>query len=123
MIMASPFVVVDNNKEELKYYQSILGGEIVVLRKQGEEVLNAELRLGGSKITFADSLAAQPDLKGDYVRVFLRIEKEEDFRQVYSELAAGGNIIREAYEAPFNGLLATVTDRNGVCWVLSHYRD
>ncbi|MBB6678014.1 VOC family protein [Cohnella lubricantis] len=122
-MIASPFVAVDNNKEELKFYQRVLGGEIVVLRKQGEEVLNAELRLGSTKITFADTQAAQPTAKGDYVKVFLRIEKEEEFRRVYAGLAEGGQITKEAYEAPFNGLLATLTDRNGVAWVLSYYRE
>ncbi|RCW51712.1 VOC family protein [Paenibacillus prosopidis] len=123
MIIANPFVVVENCKEELKYYQSVLGGEITILRKQGEEVFNAELHLGSSKITFADTLAAKPSLKGDYVRVFLKIETEEEFRKVYGELAMGGLINTEVYEAPFNGLLAIVTDRNGICWVLSYYRD
>ncbi len=122
MIIANPFVVVENCKEELKYYQSILGGEITILRKQGEEVFNADLHLGSSKITFADTLAAKPSLKGDYVRVFLKIETEEEFRKAYGDLAAGGHINTEVYEAPFNGLLAIVTDRNGICWVLSYYR-
>lgn len=122
MIIANPFVVVENCKEEIKYYQSVLGGEITILRKQGEEVFNAELHLGSSKITFADTLAAKPSLKGDYVRVFLKIETEEEFRKVYGELAMGGHINTEVYEAPFNGLLAIVTDRNGICWVLSYYR-
>ena len=35
MIMACPFIVVENCKEELKYYQDVLGGEIQILRKQG----------------------------------------------------------------------------------------
>jgi PhnB protein len=123
MIMAIPFIVVDNCKVELKYYQNVLGGEIAILRKQGEEVLNADLKLGGFTIKFADTKATKTSLKGDYVRIFLKIETEEKFRNVYEQFAAGGDINTEAYEAPFNGLLAIVTDRNGVCWVLSHYRD
>ena len=123
MIMACPFIVVENCKEELKYYQDVLGGEIQILRKQGDEVFNADLNLGGVTIKFADALAAKPLLKGDYVRVFLKIETEEVFRSVYGQFAAGGHINTESYEAPFNGLLAIVTDRNGVCWVLSYYRD
>lgn len=123
MIVANPFVVVENCKEELKYYQSVLGGEIAILRKQGELVFNAELHLGSSKITFADTHAAKPSLKGDYVRVFLKIETEEEFRKVYGDLAVGGYINTKVYEAPFNGLLAIITDRNGICWVLSYYRD
>ncbi|WP_027086477.1 VOC family protein [Cohnella panacarvi] len=122
MIIANPFVIVDNCKDELNYYQELFGGEIVVLRKQGDEVLNAEIRLDGSKISFADTQAAKPTAIGDYVRVFLRIEGEREFRRIYAGLAANGRINTEVYEAPFNGLLAVVTDRNGVCWVLSYYR-
>ncbi len=117
-----PFIVLENCKEEIKYYQSIFGGEIEILRKQGEEVLNADLNVEGITIKFADVQAAKPLMKGDYVRVFLKIETEEVFRRIYGELSADGTINSEMYEAPFNGLLAIVTDRNGVCWVLSYYR-
>jgi PhnB protein len=80
------------------------------------------LNLEGVVIKFADTQAAKPEMKGDYVRVFLKIETEEAFRRIYGHFAAGGKINTEVYEAPFNGLLAIVTDRNGVCWVLSYYR-
>ncbi|MEW9701078.1 VOC family protein [Paenibacillus sp. SI8] len=123
MMIVIPFIVVENCKVEIKYYQSVFGGEIAILRKQGEEVLNADLHVEGATLKFADTQAAKPALKGDYVRVFLKIETEEAFRRIYGELAAGGTINSEVYEAPFNGLLAIVTDRNGVCWVLSYYRN
>ncbi|MFD2612408.1 VOC family protein [Paenibacillus gansuensis] len=122
MMIANPFIVVENCKDEIKYYQSVFGGEITILRKQGEEVLNADLHVEGATLKFADTQAAKPVLKGDYVRVFLRIETEEAFRRIYGEFAAGGTVNTEVYEAPFHGLLAIVTDRNGVCWVLSFYR-
>ncbi|MBS4217511.1 VOC family protein [Bacillus sp. FJAT-49711] len=121
-MIANPFIVVENCKDEIKYYQSVFGGEIEILRKQGEEVLNADLHVEGATLKFADTRAAKPVLKGDYVRVFLKIETEEAFRKIYGDFAAGGTINSEVYEAPFNGLLAIVTDRNGVCWVLSYYR-
>jgi PhnB protein len=122
MKIANPFVVVDNCKEEIEYYRSVLGGEIKILRKQDDSVLNADLHLGSTKITFADTIAAKPSLKGDYVKVMLKLETEEEFRQVYEDLTAGGHINVEMYEAPFNGLLAVITDRNGIGWVLSYYR-
>jgi PhnB protein len=56
------------------------------------------------------------------VKVFLRLETEKEFHMVYEKLAAGGHINVEKYEAPFNGLLATITDRNGIGWVLSYNR-
>ncbi|AZN38984.1 VOC family protein [Paenibacillus albus] len=118
-----PFIVVENCKEEIKYYQDVLGGEITILRKQGDEVLNADLCVGGETLKFADVQAAKPALKGDYVRIFLRIDTEKEFRKIYRDFAANGTINTEVYEAPFNGLLAIVTDRNSVCWVLSYYRN
>ncbi|WP_407872809.1 VOC family protein [Paenibacillus sp. P36] len=123
MMIAIPFIVVENCKDEINYYQSIFGGEIVILRKQGEVVLNADLQVGTATLKFADVQAAKPALKGDYVRVFLKIDSEESFRAIYGALSTGGTILTEVYEAPFNGLLAIVTDRNGVCWVLSFYRE
>ncbi len=122
MMIANPFIVVENCKDEIMYYQSVFGGEIAILRKQGEEVLNADLHVEGATLKFADTQAARPVRKGDYVRVFLRIETEEAFRRIYGEFAVDGTINSEVYEAPFNGLLAIVTDRNGVCWVMSYYR-
>ncbi|SFE80437.1 PhnB protein [Paenibacillus catalpae] len=122
-MIAQPFIAVDNCKEEIKYYQSVFGGEIVILRQQGDVVLNADLHVEGTSLKFADTQAAKPALKGDYVRVFLKIDTEETFRRIYDEFAGSGTIQAEMYEAPFNGYLAIVTDRNGVCWVLSYYRE
>nr|WP_116192894.1 VOC family protein [Paenibacillus taihuensis] len=121
-MIVNPFIAVENCKDEIKYYQEVFGGEIAILRKQGEEVLNADLHVEGATLKFADTQAAKPVMKGDYVRVFLKIETEEAFKRIYGEFATGGTINSEAYEAPFNGLLAIVTDRNGVCWILSYYR-
>lgn len=118
----NPFIVVDNCKEEIEYYQRVFGGEIVILRKQGDVVLNADLHMEGAVLKFADVQAAKPAIRGDYVRVFVSIEQETEFRRIYAELAEGGTILTEVYEAPFNGLLAIVTDRNEVSWVLAYYR-
>lgn len=122
-MIAQPFIVVENCKEEIQYYQSVFGGEIVILRKQGDAVLNADLHVDGTSLKFADAQAARPIAKGDYVRVFLKIDTEEAFRRIYGEFAASGTVHTEMYEAPFNGYLAIVSDRNGVSWVLSYYRN
>ncbi|WP_019640129.1 VOC family protein [Paenibacillus fonticola] len=121
-MLALPFIAVDNCKDEIKHYQSIFGGRIEILRKQGEEVLNADLHVEGATLKFADTQSSKPEQIGDYVRVFLKMDTQEKFHRIFDGLAVGGTIIAEAYEAPFNGLLAIVTDRNGVCWVLSYYR-
>ncbi|MGF7029371.1 putative glyoxalase superfamily protein PhnB [Paenibacillus mucilaginosus] len=59
-MIATPFIVVENCKDEMKYYQSVFGGEIVILRRQGDHVLNADLHVQGATLKFADSQAAKP---------------------------------------------------------------
>ncbi|MFC4811786.1 VOC family protein [Paenibacillus sp. GCM10023250] len=124
MIMeAQPFIVVDRCKEKIEFYRDVLGGEITILRKQGDDVFNADLHVDGCTLKFADTKAARPAQQGDYVRVFLKLAAEDGFRSVYGRFADGGRVLTEPYEAPFNGLLAIVADRNGVCWVLPYYRE
>jgi PhnB protein len=123
MTIATPYVVLDNCKEEIKFYQSVLGGEIKILRQQDDKVLNADLLFGSSKINFADVIAASSSLKGDYVKVILKLETDQEFHKVYQDLTDGGKINTPIFEAPFNGLLAVITDRNGIGWILSYYRD
>src|SRR4051794_6520477 len=94
----SPFVVVANCKEEIQYYQSILGGEIKILREQDNKVLNSELHIGSFMISFADVEAAKPFVKGDYVKVIIKCENEEEFRKLYEALPIGGHIHTEMYE-------------------------
>ena len=93
-MIAQPFIVVENCKEEIKYYQSVFGGEIVILREQGDTVLNADLHVEGTSLKFADTQAAKPAVKGDYVRVFLKIDTEEAFRRIYDEFAGAGQYKR-----------------------------
>ncbi|GMK37700.1 hypothetical protein PCCS19_07540 [Paenibacillus sp. CCS19] len=121
-MIAYPIIAVENCKDEIQYYQSVLGGEITILRKQGDDVLNADLKVDGAVLKFSDTRAARPTIRGDYVRVFLQIDTEDDYRRIYGEFATGGTIHTEIYEAPFNGLLGIVSDRNCVSWVLSYYR-
>ncbi|MFC4776024.1 VOC family protein [Paenibacillus sp. GCM10023252] len=123
MTLVNPFIAVDHCKDEIEYYRGVLGGEIKILRRQDDKVLNAELQFESSKITFADTLAAKPTIQGDYVKLMLKVDTEEQFTKVYETLSTGGQINVEKYEAPFNGLLGIITDRNGVGWVLSYYRD
>ncbi|WP_240546306.1 VOC family protein [Paenibacillus artemisiicola] len=124
MIMeAYPFIAVDHCKEAIEFYRDVLGGEITILRRAGDDVLNADLRVDGCTLKFADTKAARPAQQGDYVRVFLKLASEDDFRRVYGRFEDGGRMLTKPYEAPFNGLLGVVADRNGVCWVLSYYRE
>jgi PhnB protein len=117
-----PFVVLENCKEEIEYYRSIFGGEIRILSEKEDKVLQSELHVGNILIHFADATAANPTVKGDYVKVMLNFESEEEIRKAYEALNVGGHVNIAIYETPFNALIAAVTDRNGIGWVLRYFR-
>ena len=58
-----------------------------------------------------------------YQRVFrgepvIRFASEEEIRSAYEALTAGGAIVKPLTETPLGGLIAAVTDRNGIRWNL-----
>lgn len=121
MISASPYVVVDNIKESLDYYQSILGGETKILNEHQGKVLHAQLHLGNSLIHFSDSYGRIP--KGENVRIILLLESEEEIRRIYGALQADGDIVVELQDTFFGALHGQVTDRkNKITWVLNYFK-
>ena len=117
-----PFVVLENSKEEIEFYRDIFNGEIKVLSEKGDLYLQSELRIGSFIIHVADATVAGSSVKGDYVKIMANFESEDEIRRVYHALLDGGRVDIEMYATPFNALIGSVTDRNGVCWVLRYFR-
>ncbi|CAM5607924.1 glyoxalase [Bacillus safensis FO-36b] [Bacillus safensis subsp. safensis] len=60
MISVSPYIVVEDVKESLQYYQGIFGGDIQILNEHQYRVLHAELHLGESLLHFSDTFGRTP---------------------------------------------------------------
>lgn len=122
MISASPFVVVDNCKESLDYYQNIFGGEVKILNEHQGKVMHAELHLGKSLIHFSDSFNGRVQ-KGENVKIILLLESEDEFNKLYDTLQQDGEVAVEKQSTFFGALHGQVIDnKNRICWVMNYFK-
>ncbi|WP_020617070.1 VOC family protein [Paenibacillus daejeonensis] len=121
MLSASPFIIVDSVRDALDYYQPIFGGEIKILNENKGTIYHAELHLGSSLLHFAFSYNRIP--KGENVRIIMQFDNEEEIKNVFELLAKEGSIVVPLEDTFFGALHGEVIDaKNGICWVLNHFR-
>ncbi|WP_232696461.1 VOC family protein [Brevibacillus daliensis] len=120
MISVSPFIVVEDCKETIEYYQSILGGEIKLLNGSPEKMNHAELHVGNSHIHISGSFG-KPIVPGDNTRIIMVFESEEEIRHVFQELSKDGKVTIDLMETFFGALHGQVTDKYNVNWVMNYF--
>ncbi|WP_054942634.1 VOC family protein [Paenibacillus ihuae] len=121
MISASPYVIIENVRESVAYYQSVFGGEIKVLNEHNGKLLHADLVLGSSLIHFSDDYGR--GAKTENVSIIMALESEEELRSIYGKLVEdGGKVQVELQKTFFGALHAQVADsRNGITWVFNFF--
>ncbi|UUZ82463.1 VOC family protein [Paenibacillus sp. P26] len=121
MKSASPYVIIENVKESIEYYQSVFGGEIKILNEHAGKVLHAELHLGASLIHFSDPYGRTPN--NENVKIMIQFDSEEEIRKAYDTLKADGQVTVELQDTFFGALHGQVTDnRNNIGWVLNYFK-
>lgn len=122
MKSVSPFVIVDNCEDALKFYQEVLGGEVKILNKNDDKATFAHFLLDNSTIQIADSaVAGYPVTHGGNHRIYLQFDNEEEVRKVYETLKVDGKVDSELQKTFFGALLAVLTDKFGVNWNLAYF--
>lgn len=106
MISASPYVIIENVRESVEYYQSVFGGEIKVLNEHNGKLLHADLQLGQSLIHFSDDYGR--GAKTENVSIIMALESEEELRGIYGRLADDGGKVQVELQ---NTFLARCTAR------------
>lgn len=121
MISASPYVIIENVRESVEYYQSVFGGEIKVLNEHNGKLLHADLVLGSSLIHFSDDYGR--GAKTENVSIIMALESEEELRSIYGKLVEdGGKVQVELQKTFFGALHAQVADsRNEITWVFNFF--
>ncbi|AIQ50070.1 glyoxalase [Paenibacillus sp. FSL R7-0273] len=121
MISASPYVIIENVRESVEYYQSVFGGEIKVLNEHNGKLLHADLQLGQSLIHFSDDYGR--GAKTENVSIIMALESEEELRGIYGRLADdGGKVQVELQNTFFGALHGQVSDyKNGITWVFNYF--
>lgn len=121
MIKAYPYILVDNVKETVEYYQSKIGGEIKVLNQQDGKYLHAELLLGNSPLHFSDTYGKQPTSQNN--KIMLQFDTEDELRQVYDAIKEDGEVVIELQDTFFGALHGQVMDnKNKITWVMNCFK-
>ena len=116
-----------NCEEAFKFYETHIGGKIVMLMHHeenpnpglppgfGEKVLHAQLEIGGATLMGADIPGSEP-MRSAYAS--LTLDSVAEAERVYELLSAGGQIFMKMEQTFFAPRFAMLRDRFGTSWML-----
>ncbi|MEH6940975.1 VOC family protein [Bacillus sp. JJ722] len=123
-----PYIFVDNCKEAMDYYKEIFRGEVKnVTLADGKagfvghegKILHAQLQVGNNLIHFSDSFNDEM-VQGNQMKILLEIEEEAEIKRIYEALKENSDIHIELQEMFWGATHASLTDYNGISWVLNY---
>ena len=114
--------------EAFRYYETHLGGRIIMMTTHGEApaptplgpewkdaVLHARLAIGGAELLGADIPNAQP-MRSAYLS--LLVDSNADAERMFAALADGGKVFMPIQETFFASRFGQVQDRFGINWMV-----
>ena len=130
-----PYLFFDGRTEEaLKFYQKVLGAEVVMLMRFDEspeppppgtlapgsekKVMHCAFTIDGQLLMASDGCnnGNQPDFRG--ISLSLTVATETDAQRIFGALAEGGAIQMPLTKTFFSPQFGMVADQFGVSWML-----
>jgi PhnB protein len=104
----------DKSEQAFRSYLDVFGGDAEV-QSDGDPVIHLDFQAGG--IHFMGS-----DLQSDGVgpSSVLNCDSEEQLREFYAKLVAGGNEVFAPADSGWGAIVAHSTDQFGVTWMLNY---
>lgn len=133
MLRCNPFLLFDGNcAEAMRFYQSCLGGELVLTKladtpmkemfppeKHGR-IINAHLKSGSIEISATDWMASPEfnPILGNMSALFIIGDEYDELKGVFDKLAAGAERERfqKLHQMPF-GMYGQFYDKYGIQWI------
>ena len=116
-----------NCEEAFRFYETHIGGRIVMMMRHGEnpnpglppgfseKILHAQLEVGGATLMGADIPGAEP-MRSAYASLTLGSVAEAE--RVYALLSEGGQIFMKMEQTFFAARFAMLRDQFGTSWML-----
>jgi PhnB protein len=131
-----PYMSFNGNCEEaVKFYQSVLGGELSIMRfkdlppQEGmpiseahkEKIMHAALTFDdGAEIYFSDTFEGSSVDMGTNNSTHLSVASEEEVYRIVKELAEGGAVKMPAAEMFWGAVFGNLVDKFGVHWSVDY---
>jgi PhnB protein len=129
MAKLNPYLTFNGNcREAMNYYNECLGGELSFMvvgespvanqvpHSMKDAILHSSLKTKELELMGTDM---QPESlnEGNAVHLCLSCKTEEETRNMFEKLSAGGKVKQPLHEM-FFGLIGTLTDKFGKSWIL-----
>jgi PhnB protein len=125
----NPYLTFNGNcREAMNFYKECLGGELTMIvvgespvasqmpPAMKDKLLHSSLKTAELEIMATDM---QPEAlnEGNAVHLCLVCKTEDETKSLFEKLSAGGKVKQPLHEM-FFGLIGTLTDKFGKCWIL-----
>lgn len=131
MIQINSYLTFNGNcREAMQFYQSCLGGELL-LQTVGESplseqlpqemkdcIVHSTLKRDGVILMGTDMVGEKGLLPGNTVSLLLQCSSETEIRDCYSRLSDGGKATHPLHVSFWGALFGDLTDRYGNNWLL-----
>jgi len=120
-----------NCKEAMTFYKECLGGELSfqtvgesplsdkMPRKMKNCILHSTLTKGALVLMGSDMVSEKGLIKGNSVSLSLHCSSEEEIKNCYANLSAGGTTNHPLEDSFWGALFGNLTDKFGNHWILS----
>jgi len=120
-----------NCREAMEFYTTTLGGELILqtigesplankMPKQMKDcILHATLTKGTLVLMGSDMVPESGLVKGNAVSLMLACSSEEEIRNYYEKLSAGGQATHPLEHTFFESIMGDLTDKFGNHWLLN----
>jgi PhnB protein len=136
MKSVNPYINFNGNTEEaFKFYQSVFGGELNIVRFKDmgdsmgatgddlKKVAHAALPIGGGTMLMGDdgpAVMGQPLTEGDNFSINLEADSAEEAEKVFNDLSVDGKITMPLEETEWAERFGMLTDKYGITWSVNY---
>lgn len=117
------------SSEAMKFYQSVLGGELVMQtfaesgmphsEEDKDKVIHAMLTVGDMVIMASDGGKDHPIHMGDNIHMSLVGTDEEELKRCFAKLSEGGKVDMPLEKQFWGDMYGQLTDKFGVHWMVN----
>ena len=119
-----------NCEEAITFYKEALGGKIIQLSHMGDgpmevpehlkgKVMHSRLQIGESVLYMSDNFDPASIQQGNNVHLSLQIDDSAELEKLFTNLSAGGKIVRPLEKQFWGAIFGMFVDKFGIHWMMN----
>ena len=119
-----------NCEEAINFYKEALEGKIIQLSHMGDgpmevpehlkgKVMHSRLQIGESVLYMSDNFDPESNHQGNNVHLSLQIDDATELEKLFTNLSAGGKIVRPLEKQFWGAIFGMFVDKFGIHWMMN----